>query len=552
MSSNICKDYLYDTSYSSGCAGYFASYVAPTEIGYLEQADGIEANNPHYYKFQRCWRVMRDSVEGQDAIREHAEVMDYLQIPAGVACEGEENGYRTNYVKKGTARFHYINKAHYIEIVPRILDEVEGRIFSKPYKYEGPDDLTPILDSLDSEGLTFQQYIRWCVREVFSVSRFGVLVDWDGERQRPIFKRYIAESIVNWKINKRGELRLVVLEDEVDEEDQLFSHNKVKRRISFTVEKDSEGQDFVVQRTWLDLSKGTDSAPEFIESDAPIALTRNGFSIAKIPFIFFGGIKPTAPMLKPLAASALDYFDAHASYRNALWWACNEQPYFKFETGADKDPGFVGVNMEAEEGEIEILYGSSTPIILKDGDLKFAGVRGVGLDHMYRRLKDIKAEMTGMGARSFNAQTASNIKVQTERMQQRAEGSVIGAISSSISLGIKHALEIAMEWSSIEGSVLFELNTDYTDDFDIKLIGQIIDAMDANIMAPIEVFEFLRDNSEIHPSTRSYEEHLNNLRLGRIDSGRLPDLFNDDDAGAGEADVAPSMSMASGFEGVDD
>jgi len=481
-------------SFGGPCEHYFASYPA-TSVGYLlAGADEVGTNHPLYNKFEKCWKVMRDSIEGQDAIRDNAVYMNYVQIPAGIS-DDNKSLYSCKY--DSTAAYHYINKAHYIEIVPRILDEVEGRIFSKPYKIDSPDELD--INSLDSDGLTFDQYVRWCVREVFALSRFGVLVDWDSETETPILKRYVAESIVNWDNDHRGKLNLVVLEDEVKEDGQIFSHNKIKRRISFTIEESLDGP-IVVQRTWY---QDNESGPNsFYEAAEPITLERNGRAVSKIPFIFFGGVRPTAPMLKPLAATALDYYDAHASYRHALWWSSNEQPYFNFK----EDGGFITADGKEPEGDIEILYGSSTPLLLRDGDLKFAGVKGTGLEHMYRRLKDIKAEMAGMGARSFNSQTASNVKVQTERMQQRAESSVIGSIAYSISIGIKEALDLAAEWALIPERVSFELNQDYTDDFDIKFIPELIEARDATILTNRRIFEFLKNNTDLIPNDMGYEE----------------------------------------------
>lgn len=493
---------IYQSPYDNPCGRYFGNHKA-LDFGLLstESVDEVKVNHPQYYKFQRCWKIMRDSVEGQDAIRANAKSMDYLQVPPGIAAGsgGRKGEYNCKYDQ--TAEWHYINKAHYIEVVPRILDEVSGRIFSKPYKISYPDDMD--IDSLDSNGLKFDQYVRWCVREVFAVSRFGVLVDWDDKNQKPIIRRYVAESIVNWKLDERGILKLVVLEDEIEDEGQIFSHNTIKRRIAFSVEIDRDGNKSVVQRTFTQDGESLDGIVNFIESEVPVTLQRNAKAVQEIPFIFFGGVEPTAPMLKPLAATALAYFDANASYRNALWWSSNEQPYFTFKDGG----GFIGVDGKEPDGDIEILYGYANPILLKDGELKFAGVKGTGLEHMYRNLKDLKSVMTGMGARSFNAQTASNIKVQTERMQQRAEGSVIGSISQAISIGVKEALDLAAEWGGYIGKITFELNKDYTDDFEFKNIPELVIARDAGIASPIRVHEFLRNNTDIIPDDLSYQEH---------------------------------------------
>lgn len=493
--------------YMNSCSGYFSNYTVFDRIGYINQTDidTVGVNHPDYEKNSRCWKVMRDSVEGQDAVRENAIEMDYLHIPPGIRGGGmHTHGMDCD----KSAEYHYINKAHYIEVVPRILDEVEGRIFTKKYKLEVPERLKEMLDTLDSDGLTFEEYARWCVREVFSVSRFGVLVDWDEEVQQPVLKRYVAESIVNWKLDKRGNLILVVLEDEVESSaNSVFSHDMIKRRISFSLEGES-GERYVVQRTWTSEQDGVDGYPSFEETGTPVVLERRGFAVSTIPFIFFGGVKPTAPMLKPLAAAALDYFDAHASYRNALWWASTEQPYFNF----DEDGGFMfGPKDDDDENRDDtfiLTWGSSTPIALKKGELKFAHVSGIGLTAARQRLTDIKAEMTGMGARSFNAQTASNIKVQTERMQQRAEGSVIGSIAAAISRGIETALELASEWAEISSSeiVIFELNQDFTDDFEFKDIPSIIAAIESNIIPEEYVWDYLRKNSKLIPPHATDEE----------------------------------------------
>lgn len=499
-----------DKNYFSACS-YFGpnNSYSPTFLA-QDQVDSVEANHPDYDKFSRSWKIMRHCIAGQDEVRKHAEEMEYLQIPSAAQTEEELTTHRATYER--SSKHHYIYKAHYIEVVGRMIDEIEGRIFSKKYKYTVPSQLEKIKDGLDSEGLSFDQYARWCVKEVFSTKRFGVLVDWDENEGHSVFKRYTAENIVNWKINKHGIPTLVVLEDFIDEPDQIFSHNKITRRIAFVLEKDSSGDAYVVQRTF---TKTKDNNKKFEESEPPKVLTRRGMSLTKIPFIFFGGIKPTAPMLKPLAAASLDFFDAHASYRNALWWATTEQPYISFEQGEDKEFGFLGQNGIEKDGTepkgMEIIWGSATPICLINGQIKFAHVSGIGLTAARQRLIDAKAEMTGLGARSFNAQTASNIKVQTERMQQRAEGSVIGSNAYAISMGIKHALEIAAEWNDIKGDISFELNQDYTDDFELPFLKEIGDAVE-KLMLPYElIYNYLRQNSDIIPDNVSNQDIMKML-----------------------------------------
>lgn len=414
---------------------------------------------------------MRHSVEGQDAVRDNAIEMDYIHIPPGLIDENYKRRRENSTVDKG-AIHHYINKATYIEIVPRILDEVEGRIFSKPFKFDAPPKFKEYADRLDSEGLTLEEYIRWCVREVFAVSRFGVLVDWDEEEDMPSLKRFVAENIVNWKLDKYGNTRLVVLEDSIDDDDQIFSHNQLTRRVAFFLEKDANGKNYVVQRTFVRRKNST----KYEESGAPQILQRFGTAVSKIPFIFFGGVKPTAPMLKPLAATALDYYDAHAQYRNALWWTAVAQPYISF---GENGNFMFGPDADDGEGEnssdMEFIWGSMTPIVGKEMKVAFAQPPYGSLENLRTRLKDIKSVMTGMGARSFNTQTASNIKAQTEKMQNRAESSVIGSIANSISTGVLNGFRLAASWAQIMGSISFELNQDFSDDFNIDDIKALIE-----------------------------------------------------------------------------
>ena len=507
-------------SYDSACGYYFSTTNAySANFLTLDGKDTVSTNHPAYDDMMRSWQVMRHSSDGQDAIRKNAIDMDYIQIPPGLIeydkIVGPNISYKTALNKN--AVHHYVNKAHYIPIVSRIIEEIVGKIFSKPYKISLPNKLDDLKDVLDSEGLSFEEFARWCVREVFTVTRFGVLADWDNETDKPVIKRYTAESIVNWKTNKRGELILLVLEDMIEDEAQVFSHNKKTRRISFTVELDENRNPQVVQRTWVKDTK----KQKFEEFESPIVLQKRGFQLKNIPFTFFGGIKPEAPILRPLADTALEFFDAHAQYRNSMWWASNVQPVISFKD----DGGFWGVDESRDGSDTgnssdteEISFGSMNPILLVDGEFKLVEVAGNSLSAQRQRLTDIRAEMTGMSARSFNAQTASNIKVQTERMQNRSESSIIQSIAKFISRGIRNILQIVAVWADIKGEIKFELNKDYVEDFDIKYLPHLIDSVERGYFTLEHFFMFIKKNSEMIPDDQSFDDYVKAVQRHRASS----------------------------------
>jgi hypothetical protein len=516
--------YLNSTSFSHGCDEYFCgSRATLVSASMLSSPDKVAVNHPLYDKYTRCWRIMRDSVDGQEAIRANAVEMDYIHLPPGLIEENYKSQRQgRNKLNRG-ALHHYINKATYIEIVSRILDEAEGRIFSKDYKLDVPEEFKAYIDNLDSEGLSFDQFVHWCVREVFTVNRFGTLVDWNEKLDIPSLKRYITESIVNWKINSNGEITLVVLEDLIEEEGQVFSHNFLKRRVAFFLEEDSSGRNYVVQRTFVK----NKNSEKYEETEAPKILERYGTAISKIPFIFFGGIKPKDPMLKPLAATALDYFDAHAQYRNALWWTAVAQPYISF---GEKGEFMLGPEQDEDENsEIEFIWGSMTPIIGREMTVAFAQTPYGSLENLRTRLKDIKSVMTGMGARSFNAQTASNIKAQTEKMQNRAESSVIGALSTSTSIGILSALRLAASWAQVSGVLTFELNKDFSDDFDIDHVKELIEL---DVIDVDDARDHVRRETSIigkGVTNEDIEKRIRKRKLEQFDSFEDNNLFGEDD-----------------------
>ena len=522
-------------TYESACNYYFnGGTPLPADKLNISEKDDVSVNHPLYNKMIRSWKVMRHAAEGQDAVREHALKMDYIQIPPGIAdIPGSKRSQLLNSTHHKTAQYHYINKAHYIPIVSRIIEEIVGKIFSKHYKIEIPKKLSDIIDELDSEGLSFEEYVRWVVREVFTVTRFGTLADWDEKTKKPVIKRYTTESIVNWNTDERGELILLVLQDMVRDKSQIFSHNSKTRRITFTLEEDARGKKRVVQRTWVK-NANTD---KFEEIEEPVVLSRRGRQLTKIPFIFFGGIKPESPILRPLADTALEFFDAHAQYRNTCWWAATAQPVITFKNGggfyeADKSRGEDN-DKSAPDDELNIILGSSTPIILEDGEFKFVETSGQSISAQRQRLTDIRAEMTGMGARSFNAQTASNIKVQTERMQNRSEGSIIQSISKFISRGIANTLQVVAAWADIKGEIEFELNKDYVEDFEVKYLPELMDAVDKNYLSRKGFFEYLQKNSELIGDNVKYEAYIAEIERNIMSSL----VFNNGDVDNTDNDI---------------
>jgi len=178
----------------------------------------VQTPNAEYAYRKVDWAKIRTFVEGARAVRAAGET--YLPKITGWTND-EYNAYRA--------------RAEVYGAVDRTIDGLDGAIFRKAPQIEIPESQTDLTDDVTLSGQTTNEWIRSLVREVLTVGRHGVLVEFSGapdvighERKikittpdRPYVVSYTAEQIINWDsevIDGVTKLTMVVLEETILEQ----------------------------------------------------------------------------------------------------------------------------------------------------------------------------------------------------------------------------------------------------------------------------------------------------------------------------------------------
>lgn len=256
----------------------------------------VDKRHSDYNKYASMWQFMRDSNEGELAIKSGRD--KYLPKLSTAQTDESYNAY--------------LNRAKYYNFVGRVCNIARGQIFRKEPNISGMSD--ELFKNFDLTGRSLSSFARSLFDEIFIVNRAGVLIDYSVESGRPYAVLYKAENIVNWRTEVIGgelKLTLVVLEGLVNEYNGFDeSQRKVWRSLHL------ENGVYIV-RDW---TREKDSE-EFILTGEQIPIMNN-VALDYIPFYFCcnTGINPevSKPQLYDFAEVNRGLYVNSADYENRL------------------------------------------------------------------------------------------------------------------------------------------------------------------------------------------------------------------------------------------
>lgn len=437
--------------------------------------DTVGVNHPDYGKLSACWRLMRDAVAGQEAVKENAFENGYIALPAGLKDE------RGKCLSEGQ---DYIERGRFPEVPLRHLQEVEGQLFNEDIKIELPDELLNIADSLDSQALSLEGFARVVMQEYFKIFRYGVYIQWNEKEARPEFVRYNAESIVNHKLGADGFPKLIVIEESYQDDDNIYSHEVNHRRIQLSI----EGGRFTYREFILEDNEWVE------DTEAAVVPTRNGQPLERIPFVMFGSWKNVSPPLKPIVNTTIDYFRAHVEWSHGLFYSAHPTLFANIGEGGSILSADIGADGEPLPYDMDI--GAAKAHVFMNGSLAYAEVSGAALGALKERVLETRDELAGLGARSFINYSASNVAALTESLQQSGERGVLATFSRDISQKLTECLMWAAEWMGLSiDDIEYALDQSQNDDeFDPKCLPILYEGIDRGLWSAKRVIEYTRQN----------------------------------------------------------
>lgn len=438
------------------------------------------SRHPLYAKMAPDWETMRDTYEGERAVKERGE--KYLKPTAGMVLDNMAAG------KPGHIAYDaYKSRALFHDHVRDGVEYYIGLMHSQCPNIELPDALEPLRDDATIMHESLEQLLRKINEQQLVAGRFGIMLDMPPEpdplRPMPYIATYQAEAIINWDVGTREQLdvpklNLVILDE-----------STFKRNANFEWVWQEQYRVLVIGDPDTNESKGTYKQALFsgqnvqFDQSQLMAPGIRGKTLADIPFAFINATdnlpQPDTAPLMGLAKIALAIYRGEADYRQNL-----------FMQGQD-----TLVIIGGKEDDVT-RTGAGAVINLRAGagvDAKYIGVTATGLTEQREALQNDQKAARNKAGQLID--TSSSEKESGEALQTRvaAQTATLVAIAKAGAAALEAILKAAAEWVGANPEdVKVEPNTEFV--HTPMLPAELKDMMTAKTLgAPISL-ETVHDN----------------------------------------------------------
>jgi hypothetical protein len=432
---------------------------------------GVERVHPDFEKIQDQWKRCRDAIDGEDAIK--AAGVRYLPRPSG----HDDAQYAA-----------YVNRAYWYNATERALDGFHGMIFKKDPVIDVPPAIESYIDTIDVLGNSFQTFAQLVVKEVLSVGRVGILVDFprvdftevgnqaEFERLglRPYTVLFRAENITNWRteiVNGRRTLTMVVLYTPYERPtDDPFYYEVVP---SYRVLRLVDGVYTIDQ--W----DRVDKAYVLVDSNVPRV---NGRPWTEIPFQFINADHLLPDICKPPLINLINLnvalYRTTADLENGAHW-----------TGV---PTAVISGLSPDQNEV--VLGAEEALILPiGGEASFLEFTGSGLAALEQRGQVKEQEMARIALRILATDKKAAEAADTEAIRREGENSVLASIAYRTGRGLSNVMNYICAWVNAPGEAVVELNTEYSaTSIDAQLLTAYLNGWQTGAYTHRDLFRLLQ------------------------------------------------------------
>ena len=454
----------------------------------------MSVKNQHadYSAMASRWKMCRDASEGEHAVHEAGE----LYLPK----LSEEKPESYNLRRSMTPWFN---------ATWRTISGLRGMMFRKPPVVEVPAALDEVINDIDLEGNSLQQFVQNVAREALEVGRVGVLTDYPVEtipgmtvldakrlRLRAFASMYKTESIINWRekrVNGSKVLNMVVLTEnaELPADNEFEIVIEERYRVLDLIDGKYRQRVFKVDKNGNDEQIGKDMFP-----------LMNNKPLDYIPFVFIGvdcvGPKVEAPPLIDLVTMNFKHYGQATSYERGCFFS--GLPSLFISGHGDPDT--------------KIYIGGSMANVLPQPDSKayFVEVQSE-FNALRTNLLDKQQAMAVLGARMLESQKAGVESGDAIARRQTGEESLLSCMSQTISMGVTVALQWLTAWESVDGDVKVELNRDFLPaSMDAQMLTALVGAWQSGAISQNSLFHMLKQGEIIEDGIDFEEEQ------GRIDT----------------------------------
>ena len=473
----------------------------------MENVFGVQTQHPEYTKREKQWKVMRDVMEGDDAIKAAGE--DYLPRPSTAhECYDKYEMLQYNAFK---------GRSIFTNFTAQIHDCLHGMIESRPANIDVPQNMKgdKFIDNVDYQGNSADQFFSDSLDDVLTTGFGGILVDLPnvdpnmskGEAEkkkiRPYLAYYNAESIINWKfkiVDGIKKLSLVVLKEIVEKGEEQFAHNKVEQ---FRVLSLDNGI-YTIQI--YSTAKGDDGI-ERLSGGPKKPFMVNGKTIDFIPFIMLPFTEPVKPILYDIAKLNIHHYQVTADYQNGAHLTSRPTGYFTGHTPElDKKtkepiPVYVGTDVFWQLPEEKARVG-------------VCSFSGEGIEHLEHALNRDESQIIMLASHIIAAEKKTAENKDAMNIRKAGEDAKLATYAKYMSYRFTQALQIVSEWmGNKDETVCVQLNSDFSNlAFDANAVNSIANIF-SNGKLPLRCLYYLLQQSGYLEPDMSYEDFVYLLDL---------------------------------------
>jgi len=414
----------------------------------------INTHHTQYDEFLPLWKKASDFIAGEEAVK--AEKTTYLPKPSGMAKNDND----------GSQYAAYLQRARVYDLVNGAQSAMLGLAFEK--QPEGnPDEEFSVLKEDDID------FSVTVLRELALKGRYIAIVD--NYAKTGVDYRvagYVAESMINWKVDTDGQLTLAVFEEEVlvDDPEDPYSHETQSQfRVyslegnSYTIKLyDEEGEQLRLSESQLDVTVPRDS----------------------LDIVVFGSINLTGDCdpvpLAALVNCSIALYQLSADYRHALYMAAQPTPWVK------------GITKEQWELLLEQGIGSSALWWLGDeGEAQFLETSGSSINSLRQAMQD-EFKIAENHAVLLTQQEGGIESAASMAMRAASQHATLHTIIRSLEEGINRLHEIIKERGG-GAAKDFAVKADFTPQYaNAQMVAAVSNAVGLSTVPQSVLFNLLR------------------------------------------------------------
>lgn len=375
-----------------------------------------------YTKYKAQTKKIRTVIEGSEAVK----AAGTLLLPKlSLQSDADYTAYKT--------------RALFFNSSARILNTNVGTVMRRTPTLEYDKGMTQYFEEDTVSFLSFRELFKHMVREVISVSRTGILVEIDQEKNIPIPVRFDTEQIINWTKDENGKTTSVL----------LVQIETTVNAVTF------ESTDIVYYyHLYLD-ADGVYSVKKYDETKTIIYNKQPALRGKTLNYIPFTCVSTFGASLDPAKSPLIDVVDINVSH---------------YCTSADLECGrhFVGLPQPVVTGgksEQPLHVGSSQAWVIPNDKAKafYLEFLGQGLDGLAKALDEKESQMAQFSAQLMDTGSKGSEAEGTVRLRYSSDAANISDIAESVEIGLNLVYATIADWSGNTKPTI-ELNKDFISD----------------------------------------------------------------------------------------